>query len=62
MKIVSGGAVPETTKALEHVKAILEAAGSSLEKVVKATVFIQDMGDFGNINEVYKKCKFLEHY
>ncbi|XP_037048456.1 rutC family protein UK114-like [Bradysia coprophila] len=55
MQLVSGGAVPETTKALEHVTAVLEAAGSGLDRVVKATVFIQDMADFANINEVYKK-------
>lgn len=59
MELVSGGAIPETAKTLEHVKAILEAAGSGLEKVIKATIFIQDMADFANINEVYKKCKFI---
>lgn len=55
MVLVPGGAVPEMAKALEHVKAILEAAGSGVEKVVKATIFLQDMADFANINEVYKK-------
>lgn len=57
MQLVPGGAVPEMVKALEHVKAILEAAGSGVEKVVKATIFLQDMADFANVNEVYKKGK-----
>jgi 2-iminobutanoate/2-iminopropanoate deaminase len=39
---------------LENIKLILEAAGSSLEQVVKATVFLTDMADFGAMNEVYK--------
>lgn len=55
MQLVPGGAVPEMAKALEHVKAILEAAGSGVDKVVKATIFLQDMGDFSNVNEEYKK-------
>ncbi len=55
MQLVPGGAVPEMTKALEHVKAILEAAGSGVEKVVKATIFLKNMDDFANVNEVYKK-------
>lgn len=55
MQLVPGGAVPEMAKALEHVKAILEAAGSGVEKVVKANIYLQDMADFANINEVYKK-------
>lgn len=43
-----------------NVKAVLEEAGSSLEKVVKATVFIKDMNDFPRINEVYGSY-FREH-
>lgn len=59
MELVPGGAVPEMAKALEHVKAILEAAGSGVDKVVKATIFLQDMEDFANINEEYKKGEFF---
>lgn len=55
MQLVPGGAIPEMAKALDHVKAILEAAGSGVEKVVKANIYLQDMADFANINEVYKK-------
>ncbi len=43
----------QTRQALENVKAVLEAAGSSLEHVVKCTVFLQDMGEFSRMNEVY---------
>lgn len=43
----------ETRQAIENLKNILEAAGSSLEKVVKTTVYIKKMGDFPLINEVY---------
>jgi 2-iminobutanoate/2-iminopropanoate deaminase len=43
----------QTRQALTNIKAILEAAGSCLSHVVKATVFLQDMGDFATMNEVY---------
>jgi len=43
----------ETARTLENIKAILEAAGSSLDDVCKSTVFIQDMDDYDVINEVY---------
>ncbi|WP_250227737.1 RidA family protein [Anaeropeptidivorans aminofermentans] len=42
-----------TAQALENVKAILEEAGSSMEKAVKVVVFLQDMTDFAEVNEVY---------
>ncbi len=43
----------ETHRVLQNVKAIVEAAGSSLEKVLKASVFVKDMNMFGRINAVY---------
>jgi 2-iminobutanoate/2-iminopropanoate deaminase len=43
----------ETHRVLQNVKAILDAAGSSLEKVLKASVFVKDMNMFGRINAVY---------
>jgi 2-iminobutanoate/2-iminopropanoate deaminase len=52
---VHGGIVQETRQVLENLKAILEAAGSSLEKVVKTTVYLQGMDDFGVMNEVYSQ-------
>ncbi len=52
-KLVEGGVQAQTRQALKNVVAILEAAGSSLELVVKATVFLQDMKDFAAMNAVY---------
>ena len=43
----------QTRQALENVRAVLEAAGSSLSRVVKCTVFLADMNDFGPMNEEY---------
>ncbi|MFN0213144.1 MAG: Rid family detoxifying hydrolase [Saprospiraceae bacterium] len=43
----------ETHRVIQNLKAILEAGGSSLEKVLKATVFVKDMNLFGRINAVY---------
>ena len=45
----------QTKQSIENVQAVLEAAGSSLDKVVKTTVFIQHMDDFAAMNEVYAK-------
>ena len=49
----------ETRQAVENLKNILEAAGSSLEKVIKTTLFIKNMSDFPVINEVYGQ--FFQH-
>ena len=43
----------ETRRTLENIKAILEAAGSSLDKVVKCNVYLRDINDFAAMNEVY---------
>ncbi|MBQ6953448.1 MAG: RidA family protein [Bacteroidales bacterium] len=48
-----GGVKEQTRQSLTNAKAILEAAGLSLANVVKTTVFLADMGDFGAMNEVY---------
>lgn len=54
--LVTGGAGPEMKKALENLKATLEAADSGIDKVVKCTIFVQDITrDFGVVNEEYKK-------
>jgi len=45
----------QTEQALANLKAILEAAGSSLDQIVKTTVFLDDFGDFAGMNEVYAK-------
>lgn len=43
----------ETRRTFENIKAILEASGSSLDKVVKVNVYLRDINDFGSMNEVY---------
>lgn len=50
---VPGGIEAQTRKALENLEAILESAGTSLEKVVKTTVFLNDMNDFAAMNGIY---------
>ena len=52
-KIVEGDVRVQTERSLQNLQAVLEAAGSSLKNVVKTTVFLQDMGDFAAMNEVY---------
>lgn len=52
-QLVSGGIAEQTTRVLENLKAVLEAAGSSLAAVVKAVVFLKDMNDFAAMNAVY---------
>ena len=52
-KLVEGGIQAQTRQALTNLSAILEAAGTSLEKVVKSTVFLKDIGEFSQMNEVY---------
>jgi 2-iminobutanoate/2-iminopropanoate deaminase len=52
---IGGDITTQTEQIFANLGAILEAAGSSLEAVVKTTVFLQDLGDFGAMNEVYAK-------
>jgi len=49
------GIAAQTEQVFANLKAILEAAGSSLEKIVKTTVFLTDLGDFAGMNEVYAR-------
>ncbi|MBO5588358.1 MAG: RidA family protein [Anaerovibrio sp.] len=53
--VVEGGIVEQTTQVLENLKAIVTAAGYTLSDVVKTTVYITNMGDFGRVNEIYGK-------
>ena len=53
--IVSGGIVEQTEQVLKNVSAVLAAAGTSLDKVIKSTVFLKDMDDFAKMNEVYAR-------
>ena len=55
-KIVEGGVEAEARQVLRHLGAILEAAGSDLDRVVKATVYLTDLGDFDAVNRVYQEC------
>ncbi len=51
--LVAGGIAEQTERICENLKAVLTAAGSSLEKTVKTTCFLADMADFSAFNEVY---------
>ncbi|HEX6588618.1 MAG TPA: RidA family protein [Longimicrobiales bacterium] len=53
MELVAGGIAEQTERVMLNLKGILEAAGASLSSVVKTTVFLRDMNDFGAMNEVY---------
>lgn len=59
-ELVTSSIEDETKQCLENAKAILEEAGTCLENVIKATVFIKDMNMFGRINEVYGTY-FVDH-
>ena len=52
-QLIEGGIVEETRQVLHNLTAVLEAAGSSLDKVVKTTIFMSDIADFQNMNRVY---------
>lgn len=51
--VVAPGIADQTVRVMENLKAILEAAGSSLSQVLKATVFLKDFNDFAEMNTVY---------
>lgn len=60
-ELVGGPAANQADQALSNLKNLLEAAGTSMENVIKTVVFIKNMDDFGSINEVYGKY-FPEPY
>jgi 2-iminobutanoate/2-iminopropanoate deaminase len=51
--IVPGGIVEQTERVMKNIAAVLEASGTSFDKVIKSTVFLKDMGDFAKMNEIY---------
>lgn len=53
-KMVEGGVEAQAKQVLDNLAAVLEAGGSSMDKILKATIFLADMGDFGKVNEIYK--------
>ena len=54
LELVSGGVEAHTRRVLENIKAILEDAGSSMENVLKVTVYLQDVAHFDAMNRVYE--------
>ena len=55
MRIVEGGVEEQTERVLDNLKAVLESAGSSLDRVVKTTVYLADMNEFAAMNEIYAR-------
>lgn len=51
--VIPEGVEAQATQAFTSLKALVEASGSSMDRVVKTTVFIKNMNDFGKINEIY---------
>jgi 2-iminobutanoate/2-iminopropanoate deaminase len=54
-QVVAGGASAQAVRVLESLREVLEAAGSSLERVVKTTVYLTDLAHFAEVNEVYAR-------
>jgi reactive intermediate/imine deaminase len=54
LDLVPGGIRGETRQTMENIKTVLERHGSSLDRVVKCTVFLADMGEWGAMNEIYR--------
>jgi 2-iminobutanoate/2-iminopropanoate deaminase len=54
-QVITGDVAAQTERVLKNLSAILKAAGTGLEKVVRATVFLKNMGDFTAMNEVYAR-------
>ncbi|MHA1909289.1 MAG: RidA family protein [Candidatus Thorarchaeota archaeon] len=54
-EMVTGSITEQTKQSLSNVKGVIEAAGSSMDKVVKVTVFLKDMNDFAEMNSEYAK-------
>jgi 2-iminobutanoate/2-iminopropanoate deaminase len=55
MRIVEGGIEEQTARVLDNLMAVLDAAGSSLDRVVKTTVYLADMSEFAAMNEIYAR-------
>ena len=54
-QLVEGGIAQQTERVLENLRGIVEASGSSMHKAVKVSVFLKDMNDFAEMNEVYAR-------
>ena len=55
-QLVAGDAAEQARQVFSNIKAIVEAAGSSMERVVKTTIFLTDVNDFAAVNAVYAEC------
>ena len=60
-KLAEGGIQGETKQAMENIQAVLSHYGASMDDIVKVTVFLADMGEWGAMNEVYKTF-FVDHF
>ena len=54
-RLVEGGIVPETRQVCENLKAVLEAGGSSLDRVAKVTIYLADLGELMAMNQVFSE-------
>ncbi|NIO10592.1 MAG: reactive intermediate/imine deaminase [Deltaproteobacteria bacterium] len=54
-ELIQGDIIVQTRQALTNLKAVLEAGGSSLDRVIKATIFLKSMGDFATVNKIYEE-------
>jgi 2-iminobutanoate/2-iminopropanoate deaminase len=54
-QVIAGDIAAQTDRVLKNLSAVLQAAGTSLDKALRCTVFLKSMGDFGAMNEVYSR-------
>jgi 2-iminobutanoate/2-iminopropanoate deaminase len=54
-ELVPGGVVAEAERVLENLRAVLAAAGASLDSVVRTTIYLVDLADFGRVNDIYAR-------
>jgi len=55
-EVVSGGIVPQAEQVMRNIGAVLSAAGCGFDAVVKTTIFLTNLADFGQVNEIYGRC------
>ena len=60
-ELVSGGVAAQAERAMRNLAAVLDAAGTSFDRVVKTTIFLADMADFAAVNEVYGRSLTLPY-
>ncbi len=59
-ELVSGGIVEQTERVMNNISAVLSAAGTGFDNVIKSTIYLADMADFASVNDVYGRC-FEKH-